>query len=204
VAFTSVLRRATETLEIVLAALDMSGIPVNRSWRLNERHYGAMQGMSRQEAARTFGLKRLVTWQSGYGERPPPVAPDDRRHPSQDPRYAELAESLLPCTESLSDTLERVMPLWYEAILPELLGGKRVLVVGHKTSLRALRKHLEGISDADIATLTVRTGEPIAYRLDEHGALVWHKSLNPSGRVKRWAQAALGKWVQHSPRRGYL
>ncbi len=203
VAFTSCLERAEETLSIVLESLEKQDIPIHRSWRLNERHYGAMQGMSRPEAAREFGLKQLLAWQSGYGERPPPVPLTDQRHPRNDPRYAGLPQEVLPATESLRDTLERVLPFWQETVLPEIRSGRRVLLVAHKTSVRALRKHLEGISDEDIARLTVHTGEPIAYRLDTEGRALWHRSLNPSGRLKRWTQAALGKWIQTSSRRSY-
>jgi 2,3-bisphosphoglycerate-dependent phosphoglycerate mutase len=202
-AFTSYLERSAETLDLVLGELGQGSLPVQRSWRLNERHYGAMQGMSRPEAARAFGLKQLVTWQSGYRERPPPVAEDDPRNPRLDPRYAGLANDLLPLSESLYDTLDRVLPVWREQILPALKQGQRVLVVAHKTSLRALRKELEGISDADIASLTVKTGEPIAYRIAPGGRVVWHRSLDPSGPLKRWFQAAIGKWIQLSPGRGY-
>jgi len=203
VAFTSYLQRAAETLDIVLDTLGLKTIPVHRSWRLNERHYGAMQGMSRPQAVGEFGLKQLVTWQSGYEARPPPVPREDLRHPANDSRYAGVPDGLLPATESLRDTLERVMPLWQDAMLPELRAGKRVLVVAHKTSLRALRKHLEGIPDADIAGLTIRTGEPVAYRLDHGGRPMWYKSLHPSGKVKRWAQAAVARWIRHSHRKGY-
>lgn len=198
-AFTSWLQRAAETLEIVLAELGQTDLPVSRSWRLNERHYGAMQGMSRQQAVREFGLRQYAGWQSGFAQRPPAVAEDDPRYPGNDPRYAEVGPASLPVAESMQDTLGRVMPCWREEIGPALKAGKRVLVVAHKTSVRVLRKQLEGISDEDISAMTVRTGEPIVYSLDVALGVRWQKSLNPSSRFRRIAQAALARWI-HSGR----
>lgn len=198
-AFTSWLQRAAETLEIVLAELGQSDLPVSRSWRLNERHYGAMQGMSRQQAAREFGLRKYASCQSGFVQRPPAVAEDDPRYPGNDPRYAGIDPAILPAAESMEDTLTRVMPCWQEEIGPALSAGERVLVVAHKTSVRVLRKLLEGISDEDISALTIRTGEPIVYSLDAALSVRWQKSLNPSGRFRRLAQAALARWI-HSGR----
>jgi 2,3-bisphosphoglycerate-dependent phosphoglycerate mutase len=201
-AYTSVLERATETLRIVLELLGLEGIPVQRSWRLNERHYGAIQGMSRPEVARRYGWKQLVAWQSGYDNRPPAVSLEDERYPRHDARYDELPDSLLPRTESLKDTLERVLPYWSDTIEPQIHAGRRVLVVAHKTSLRALRKHLDGISDADIAGLTIRTGEPVIYNLDARGHSLGHNSLRPSGLIKRYVQVGLGKWIQPAAAKG--
>ena len=201
IAFTSWLRRAEETLDIVLTEMDQPELPVQRSWRLNERHYGVLQGMSRQQAAREFGLRQFATWQSGYAQRPPSVAEDDPRFPGNDPRYAQLQPESLPRGESMQDTLRRVLPCWEEDIVPALGAGKRVLVVAHKTSVRAIRKLLEGISDEAISSLTVETGKPIAYALDETLAVRWQRELIPTGRVKRLAQAALARWI-HSNRSG--
>jgi len=195
VAFTSWLRRAQETLEIMLAEMDQRELPVQRSWRLNERHYGVMQGMSRQQAARQFGLRQFATWQSGYAQRPPAVAEDDPRFPGNDPRYAQVPPAALPRGESMEDTLQRVLPCWEEDIVPALRAGKRVLVVAHKTSVRAIRKQLEGISDEDICSITIETGKPIAYQLDASLAVRWQGSLIPGGRFKRLAQAALARWI---------
>ncbi|MGB5621970.1 MAG: 2,3-bisphosphoglycerate-dependent phosphoglycerate mutase, partial [Gammaproteobacteria bacterium] len=201
VAFTSWLRRAEETLEIMLAEMDQRALPVQRSWRLNERHYGMMQGMSRQQAVREFGLRQFATCQSGYAQPPPPVAEDDPRFPGNDPRYAHVPAAALPRGESMEDTLQRVLPCWEEDIVPALRAGKRVLIVAHKTSVRVIRKQLEGISDEQICSLTIETGKPIAYQLDESLAVRAQRSLIPSGRVKRLAQAALARWV-HGNRSG--
>ena len=194
VAFTSWLQRAEETLTIVLKELGQADLPVQRSWRLNERHYGAMQGMSREEAKQRFGLEQFKAWQTGYVHRPPAVAESDPRYPGNDPRYAELPPSALPRAESMKDTLQRVMPCWEQEIVPALKAGKRVLVVAHKTTVRVLRKQLEGISDADISKMLVLTGAPMAYRLDADLNLLWQKSLNPVGLVKRLALDARDLW----------
>ena len=190
-AFTSWLQRAEETLAIVLAELDQESLPVQRTWRLNERHYGAMQGMSRDEAKQIFGLEQFNTWQLGYADRPPAVPEDDSRYPGNDPRYAELPTSVLPRAESMQDTLQRVMPCWEEDIGPALRAGKRVLVVAHKTTVRVLRKQLEGISDEAISELFIKTGAPMAYGLDSDLNVQWQKSLDPAGRVKRLTQRAM-------------
>lgn len=190
-AFTSWLERAEETLAIVLAELGQEDLPVQRTWRLNERHYGIMQGMSRDEAKQVFGLEQFDAWQLGYSDRPPPVPKDDSRYPGNDPRYAKLPASVLPRAESMQDTLERVMPCWEEGIVPALKEGKRVLVVAHKTTVRVLRKQLEGITDKDISELLIKTGAPMAYGLDSNLNMLWQKSLNPAGRVRRLAQGAM-------------
>lgn len=201
VVHTSLQIRAIRTAELTLGAMDRAWIPVRRSWRLNERHYGVMQGMSRRQAAREFGLRQFATWQSGYAQRPPPVAEDDPRFPGNDPRYAQVPPEALPRGESMQDTLQRVLPCWEEDIVPTLRAGKRVLVVAHKTSVRVIRKQLEGISDEKICSLAIETGKPIAYQLDESLAVHSQRSLIPSGRVKRLAQAALARWI-HSNRSG--
>jgi len=194
-ACTSWLQRADETLSLILDELQQADLPVYRSWRLNERHYGVMQGMSRQQAAREFGLRQFATWQSGYEQRPPAVEESDPRNPGNDPRYASLPADCLPRAESMRDTLRRVLPCWNEDIAPALRSGKRVLVVAHKTSVRVLRQQLEGISESEISALTVKTGEPLVYRLDPDLQVIWQKSLNPSSRIKRLAQAALARWI---------
>lgn len=197
-AFTSWLRRAEETLDIVLAELGQPNLPVQRTWRLNERHYGAMQGMSREEAKQAFGLEQFNAWQTGFEDRPPPVAESDPRYPGNDRRYAELPVATLPRAESMQDTLQRVMPCWEEGIGPALKAGKRVLVVAHKTTVRVLRKQLEGISNADISELLIKTGAPMAYALNENLEVLWQKCLNPTGRVKRLAQGALDLWIERA------
>lgn len=200
-AYTSSLDRASETLEIILDALDLRHIPVQQSWRLNERHYGATQGMSRSEVAQAFGLRQLFTWQQSFDERPPAVACDDLRNPALDPRYHDLREALLPRTESMRDTMDRVIHFWHTVIEPEIRRGKRVLVVAHKTSLRALRKHLEGVADSATGSLSVGTGEPILYALDGNLQTLWHRSLKPGGRLKSWARSGVGKWIQSRAQR---
>jgi 2,3-bisphosphoglycerate-dependent phosphoglycerate mutase len=198
VAFTSWLQRAEETLTILLKELGQADLPVQRSWRLNERHYGVMQGMSREEAKQKFGLEQFKAWQTGYIHRPPEVAESDPRYPGNDTRYAELPPSALPRAESMKDTLERVMPCWEEEIRPALKAGRRVLVVAHKTTVRVLRKQLEGISDADISNVLILTGAPMAYRLDAELNLLWRKSLNPEALVKRLALDAWSLWTERT------
>jgi 2,3-bisphosphoglycerate-dependent phosphoglycerate mutase len=166
VAYTSVLKRAIRTLWLVLDNLDLLWLPVRRSWRLNERHYGALQGLNKLETAGKFGAEEVILWRRSYSVRPPALALDDKRHPRFDPRYADLRPDELPATESLKDTLERVLPYWHEVIAPELARGQRVLVAAHGNSLRALVKYLDGISDEEIPALNIPTGVPLVYELD--------------------------------------
>jgi 2,3-bisphosphoglycerate-dependent phosphoglycerate mutase len=166
VAYTSVLKRAIRTLWIVLDDLDMLWLPVYRSWRLNERHYGALQGLNKQETADEFGEEQVMLWRRSYTAQPPALAKDDVRHPRFDPRYALLRPEDLPATESLKDTLERVLPYWHETIVPELKREQKVLVVAHGNSLRALVKYLDRIPDEDIPGLNIPTGVPLVYGLD--------------------------------------
>ena len=166
VAYTSVLKRAIRTLWIVLDDLDTLWLPVYRSWRLNERHYGALQGLSKQETAHEFGEEQVMLWRRSYTVQPPALARDDVRHPRFDPRYALLRPEDLPTTESLKDTLERVLPYWHDTIVPELVRGQKVLVAAHGNSLRALVKHLDRIPDQDIPEVNIPTGVPLVYELD--------------------------------------
>jgi 2,3-bisphosphoglycerate-dependent phosphoglycerate mutase len=166
VAYTSVLKRAIRTLWIVLDDLDILWLPVYRSWRLNERHYGALQGLNKQETAAEFGEEQVKLWRRSYAAQPPALARDDVRHPRFDPRYALLRPEDLPATESLKDALERVLPYWHETIVPELARGQKVLVAAHGNSLRALVKHLDRIPDEDISELNIPTGVPLVYELD--------------------------------------
>lgn len=165
-AHTSVLKRAIRTLWIVLDDLDLLWLPVHRSWRLNERHYGALQGLNKQETAEVYGEQQVRLWRRSYSVRPPALALDDERHPRRDARYARLAMGQLPATESLQDTLERVLPYWHECIVPQLARGESVLVAAHGNSLRALVKYLDGISDEEIPGLNIPTGVPLVYELD--------------------------------------
>ena len=167
-AFTSVLKRAIRTLWIVQDTMDRMWIPVERSWRLNERHYGALQGLDKAQTVALHGAEQIKIWRRSYDVAPPPLALDDRRHPRFDPRYALLPPADLPATESLKDTLARVEPYWEARIGPELRAGRHVLVVAHGNSLRALVKMLDGMSEADVVEFNIPTGVPIVYDLDRH------------------------------------
>src|SRR6266705_544061 len=166
IAFTSVLKRAIKTLWTVLEQMDRMWIPVHHSWRLNERHYGALQGLNKAETAAKFGDAQVLLWRRSYDLPPPPLERGDPRHPRGDPRYAGLAESELPLTECLKDTVARFLPYWSGAIAPAVRQGKRVIIVAHGNSLRALIKYLDGVSDQKIVGLNVPTGRPLVYELD--------------------------------------
>jgi 2,3-bisphosphoglycerate-dependent phosphoglycerate mutase len=168
VAYTSVLKRAIRTLDIALDGLDLMWIPVVKNWRLNERHYGALQGLNKAETAAKHGEAQVKIWRRSYDIPPPPLSPDDPRHPSHDPRYASLSPNQLPATESLKDTVARFLPYWHETIAPAIRSGKRVLVAAHGNSLRALVKYLDNISDTDIVELNIPTGIPLVYELDDN------------------------------------
>ena len=167
VAHTSVLKRAIRTLWIVLDDLDLMWIPVCRHWRLNERHYGGLQGLNKAEMAAKFGEEQVRIWRRSYATPPPALAPDDERHPSHDRRYAGLAPADLPLGESLKDTVARFLPYWHASIVPDLRAGKRVIIAAHGNSLRALVKHLDGVSEDDIVGLNIPTGLPLVYELDD-------------------------------------
>jgi 2,3-bisphosphoglycerate-dependent phosphoglycerate mutase len=167
IAFTSVLKRAIRTLWFILDTTDRMWIPVERSWRLNERHYGALQGLNKTQTVEKHGEAQVKIWRRSYDIPPPPLANDDPRHPRFDPRYADIDPSLLPASESLKDTLARVLPFWETRIVPELRSGKNVLIVAHGNSLRALVKMLDMMSEQDIVEFNIPTGIPIVYELDE-------------------------------------
>ena len=167
IAFTSVLKRAIRTLWIALDELDLMWIPVTNSWRLNERHYGALQGLNKAETAAKHGEAQTKIWRRSYDIPPPPLTPDDPRYPSHDPRYANLPPADLPLTESLKDTVARFLPYWHEAIVPAIRSGQRVLIAAHGNSLRALVKYLDGIDERTITELNIPTGIPLVYELDE-------------------------------------
>jgi 2,3-bisphosphoglycerate-dependent phosphoglycerate mutase len=166
VAYTSVLTRAIRTLFIVLDGMNLLWVPVIKSWRLNERHYGALQGLNKAETAASHGDAQTKIWRRSYDIPPPALTADDPRHPSHDPRYAGLAPADLPATECLKDTVARFLPLWHQEIAPAITRGERVLIAAHGNSLRALVKYLDGISDADIVELNIPTGIPLVYELD--------------------------------------
>lgn len=165
VVHTSVLRRAIRTAELALAACDRQWVPVVRSWRLNERHYGALQGKNKKQVRDEFGEEQFMIWRRSYDTPPPPLAEDDEWSQVGDPRYAMLPPELLPRTECLADVLARTLPYWYDAIVPDLLRGCTVLVAAHGNSMRALVKHLDGVSDEEIASLNIPTGIPLRYDL---------------------------------------
>ena len=167
VAFTSVLTRAIRTLWVVMEQTGRMWVPVHRTWRLNERHYGALQGLNKTETARKYGDDQVALWRRSYDVAPPPLGPNDPRHPKFYPRYAQFQPGELPVGESLKDTLARVMPCWTDQIEPELQDGKQVIVAAHGNSLRALVKHLDRVSDKDIPAVEIPTGRPIVYELDD-------------------------------------
>jgi 2,3-bisphosphoglycerate-dependent phosphoglycerate mutase len=166
VVHTSLQRRAINTAELALAEAERSWIPVKRSWRLNERHYGALQGKDKAETLAEFGEEQFMTWRRSYDTPPPPIEADSAYSQDDDPRYADLAPEVRPATECLKDVLERMLPYWYDGIVPDLKAGKTVLVAAHGNSLRALVKHLDGISDETIVGLNIPTGMPLRYELD--------------------------------------
>ncbi|MHA3702828.1 phosphoglyceromutase [Jatrophihabitans sp. YIM 134969] len=170
---TSLLRRAIRTGQLALAGVQREWIPVQRSWRLNERHYGALQGKDKAQVRAEFGDEQFMTWRRSYDTPPPPLDDDDEWSQARDPRYADLLEAL-PRTECLADVVARMLPYWYDAIVPDLRGGKTVLVAAHGNSLRALIKHLDGMGDQEVVNLNVPTGIPLVYRLDE-------ETLRPEG-----------------------
>jgi 2,3-bisphosphoglycerate-dependent phosphoglycerate mutase len=164
--YTSVLKRAIKTYNLVTEQLDQLWIPVKRSWRLNERHYGALQGLNKAETAEKFGEAQVKIWRRSYDVPPPSLTPDDPRYPGSDPRYANVNPADVPLTECLKDTVARFLPLWHEEIAPLIKSGQRLLVVAHGNSLRALVKYLDNVSDADIIELNIPTGMPLVYELD--------------------------------------
>jgi 2,3-bisphosphoglycerate-dependent phosphoglycerate mutase len=184
VAFTSVLKRAIRTLWIVLDDMDLMYIPVHRSWRLNERHYGALQGLNKKETAEKYGVDQVQIWRRSYDVPPGALAEDDERHPRHDPRYADVPRELLPATESLKTTLDRVLPYWHETIVPVLKQDRRVLIAAHGNSMRALVKYLDGVSDEDIVTLNIPTGVPLIYELDGDLNAQRHYYLGDEQKIK--------------------
>src|SRR5262245_29020023 len=167
IAYTSVLRRAIRTLWIALDVMDLMWIPEEKSWRLNERHYGALQGLNKGETAARHGEAQVKIWRRSYDIPPPPLTPDDSRHPSRDPRYSKLGSSELPLTESLKDTVARFLPYWHDTIAPAIKSGSRVLVAAHGNSLRALVKYLDNVPEQEIVELNIPTGIPLVYELDD-------------------------------------
>jgi 2,3-bisphosphoglycerate-dependent phosphoglycerate mutase len=191
-AFTSVLIRAIKTLGIALDEMGQLWIPVTKHWRLNERHYGALQGLNKAETAAKHGEDQVKIWRRSYDIPPPPLAADDERHPGRDPRYAGLAPKELPLSESLKDTVARFLPYWHDAIAPAVKSGNRVIVAAHGNSLRALVKYLDHVSDDEIVELNIPTGIPLVYELDERLAPIRHYYLGDAAA----AAAAAAKVAQ--------
>lgn len=193
VAYTSVLKRAIKTLWLALEEMDLMWIPVHRDWRLNERHYGALQGLNKAETVERHGMEQTQIWRRSYDTPPPALARDDPRYPGRDRRYAGLAEQDIPVTECLKDTVDRFMPSWHETIAPAVRSGQRVVIVAHGNSLRALVKYLDDISDTDIVSLNVPTGIPLVYELDDELKPLRNFYLGDPEAVKQATAAVAGQ-----------
>lgn len=191
IAYTSVLKRAIKTLNIIQEEMDLEWIPAIRAWQLNERHYGSLQGLNKAEMAEKFGEAQVKIWRRSYDVPPPPLELTDNRHPRFDRRYASLTPEQLPATESLKITLERVLPYWHSTLALEIKSGKRVLIVAHGNSIRALVKYLDNISDAEITELNIPTGLPLVYELEDELKPIQHYYLgDPEAAAKKAAAVA--------------
>ncbi len=189
VAHTSVLKRAIRTLWIVLDGMDLMWIPVQRSYRLNERHYGDLQGLNKAETTAKFGEAQVKVWRRSYATPPPPLKREDPRFPGHDRRYAHLKEEELPLTESLKETVERFLPYWHEAIVPQIHAGQRVVIAAHGNSLRALVKYLDNVSEDEITELNIPTGTPLVYELDANLKAIKHYYLGDPEAIRKAAEA---------------
>ncbi len=196
VAYTSLLKRAIKTLWLCLEEMDLMWIPVHRSWRLNERHYGALQGLNKAETAEKHGIEQTNLWRRSYDVPPPALTPDDEHYPGKDPRYADLSSEELPLTECLKDTVERFLPYWHETIAPSVRAGQRVVISAHGNSIRALVKYLDQISDEEIAGLNIPTGIPLVYELEDDLTAIRSFYLGDPEAVKRATQAVAGQLKQ--------
>jgi 2,3-bisphosphoglycerate-dependent phosphoglycerate mutase len=189
IAYTSVLKRAIRTLWIVMDEMDLMWIPVVNTWRLNERHYGALQGLNKAESAAKMGEEQVHIWRRSYDVRPPALTPDDPRFPGNDPRYHDVPKTELPLTECLKDTVARFLPYWYETIIPAVKSGKKVIITAHGNSLRSLVKHLDNISDEEIIGLNIPTGIPLVYELDDNFHPIKHYYLGDPEEARKAAEA---------------
>lgn len=189
IAYTSVLKRAIRTLWFVMEEMDLMWIPVIRDWRLNERHYGALQGLNKAETAAKYGDEQVHIWRRSYDTRPPALETSDLRFPGQDPRYADIPKDELPLTECLKDTVARFLPLWNDEIAPQVKAGKKVVIVAHGNSLRALVKHLDNVPEEEIVSLNIPTGVPLVYELDENLQPIKHYYLGDQEAIKKAMEA---------------
>jgi 2,3-bisphosphoglycerate-dependent phosphoglycerate mutase len=189
IGFTSILTRAVRTLWIALREMDSVWIPIINSWRLNERHYGALQGLNKAETAQKYGDEQVLIWRRSYDTQPPALTPEDERYPGRDRRYASMEKADVPLTECLKDTVARFLPYWHEEIVPVIKSGKKVLIVAHGNSLRALVKYLDNISDAEIVELNIPTGIPLVYELDENLKPIKSYYLGDPEEAKKKAEA---------------
>ena len=195
-AYTSVLRRAIKTLGIALDEMQLLWIPVAKHWRLNERHYGGLQGLNKAETAALHGEAQVKIWRRSYDIPPPPLTTDDERYPAKDPRYHDMAPSDIPATESLKDTVARFLPYWHETIAPTIASGTRVLIAAHGNSLRALVKYLDNVGDQDIVELNIPTGVPLVYELDDQLKPIKHYYLGDPEAVAKAAAAVANQGKQ--------
>jgi 2,3-bisphosphoglycerate-dependent phosphoglycerate mutase len=200
VAFTSVLKRAIKTLWLALEEMDLMWIPVHRSWRLNERHYGALQGLNKAETAERHGMEQTQIWRRSYDIPPPPLTRNDPRYPGNDPRYASLRPDDVPLTECLKDTVERFLPLWHETIAPAVRSGQRVLIAAHGNSIRALVKYLDQVSDEKIVGLNIPTGIPLVYELEDGLKAIRSFYVGDPEAVRK-ATEAVGSQLQRKSRK---
>ena len=199
VAYTSLLRRAIRTLWIVLEDLDLMWLPVEGSWRLNERHYGALQGLNKAETAKEFGDEQVLVWRRSYDIPPPALTTADERFPGRDRRYADLTDAELPRTESLKDTVARFLPYWHSEIAPAVKAGRRVLIAAHGNSLRALVKYLDDVSDGEIVGLNIPTGVPLVYELDDALRPTSHRYLGDQASVQAAMAAVAAQGQARKP-----
>ena len=191
--YTSVLKRATGTMDICLDEMNIINVPIIYDWRLNERHYGALQGLNKAETAEKYGDEQVLIWRRSYSAPPPPLDIDDERHPRFDDRYEDLNENKLPATECLKDTVDRFLPYWHETIAPSIQSEKRVLIVAHGNSLRALVKYLDDISDKEIVGLNIPTGVPLVYELDDQLSPMKHYYLGDQDAIAKKTAAVVAQ-----------
>ena len=195
VAYTSVLKRAIRTLWILLDELDQMWITVRNSWRLNERHYGALQGLNKAEMATKYGEAQVLTWRRSYDIQPPALALDDERYPGSDPRYGDLSKNDIPVCESLKDTVTRFLPYWHDTLAPAVKSGKRVLIAAHGNSLRALVKYLDNVSETDIVKLNIPTGIPLVYELTEDLRSIRHYYLGDEEKIRKAIESVAAQGI---------